>query len=45
MEADRVRRTAARNEPIAPGLDSRKLALEPDDDRIDALVGGKQVRP
>ena len=44
VEADRVRRAAAGDQQRRPDLRRRELALEPDDERVDSLVGGEQIR-
>src|SRR5207244_11902426 len=44
VEADRVRRPTAGDENVAPNLRRRELAVEPEHNGVDALVGDKQVR-
>ena len=44
VEADRVRRAAARARSVAVDLDRRELPRETDDERVDAVVRGEQVR-
>ena len=44
MEAHRVRRTAAGDDEAAVHLDGRELPLEAEHERVDAVVGGEEVR-
>ena len=44
VETDCVRRPPARHEDAVTDLDRRETVFEPDDQRLDALVGGEQVR-
>ena len=44
MEADGVRRPASGEEELAVGSGLGELALEPQDERLDAPVGDEEVR-
>ena len=44
VQADGVRRTAARDEDASLDARLRELAGEPEDEPVDAVVGGEQVR-
>src|SRR5262249_61333430 len=44
MQADRVRRSSTRLETVVGHAHRCELALEPDDERVDALVRGDEVR-
>ena len=45
MEADRVGGTTACDEEIAVHIDCGELSGEPNDERVDSVVGREQIRP